>query len=32
VLPKWAARCPGDCVPAWNDSIGKVVGLTAVAK
>jgi TRAP-type C4-dicarboxylate transport system substrate-binding protein len=29
VLPKWAARCPGDCVPAWNDSIGKVVGLTA---
>jgi TRAP-type C4-dicarboxylate transport system substrate-binding protein len=29
VLPKWAARCPGDCVPAWNDTIGKVVGLTA---
>lgn len=29
VLPKWAARCSGDCVPAWNDSIGKIVGLTA---
>ncbi|NLD70677.1 MAG: TRAP transporter substrate-binding protein, partial [Limnobacter sp.] len=29
VLPKWAARCPGDCVDAWNASIGKVVGLTA---
>lgn len=29
VLPKWAARCQGDCVPAWNDSVGKVVGLTA---
>ena len=29
VLPKWAARCQGDCVPAWNDSVGKVVGLSA---
>ncbi|TXL68844.1 TRAP transporter substrate-binding protein [Zeimonas arvi] len=29
VLPKWAARCQGDCVAAWNDSVGKVVGLTA---
>jgi len=29
VLPKWAARCQGDCVDAWNASIGKVVGLTA---
>ena len=29
VLPKWAARCQGDCVEAWNASIGKVVGLTA---
>lgn len=29
VLPKWAARCPGDCVPAWNETIGKAVGITA---
>ena len=29
VLPKWAARCPGDCVEAWNATVGKVVGLTA---
>jgi TRAP-type C4-dicarboxylate transport system substrate-binding protein len=29
VLPKWAARCAGDCVEAWNDTVGKVVGLTA---
>lgn len=32
VLPKWAARCQGDCVATFNDSIGKVVGLTATAK
>lgn len=31
VVPKWAARCAGDCVPAWNDSIGKIVGITAKA-
>ena len=29
VLPKWAARCAGDCVADWNASVGKVVGLTA---
>jgi len=29
VLPKWAARCPGDCVEAWNASVGKAAGLTA---
>ncbi|WP_341704737.1 TRAP transporter substrate-binding protein [Ferrovibrio sp.] len=32
VLPKWAARCQGDCVDTFNGSIGKVVGLTAAAK
>jgi TRAP-type C4-dicarboxylate transport system substrate-binding protein len=32
VLPKWAARCAGDCVPAWNASVGKVVGLSAAGK
>jgi TRAP-type C4-dicarboxylate transport system substrate-binding protein len=29
VVPKWAARCAGDCVAKWNDSIGKIVGVTA---
>lgn len=29
VLPKWAARCQGDCVANWNETVGKVVGLTA---
>ncbi len=29
VVPKWAARCQGDCVPAWNETVGKIVGLTA---
>ena len=32
VLPRWAARCGTACVKSWNDSVGKVVGLTAVAK
>ena len=31
VLPKWAARCQGDCVATFNDSIGKAIGLTAKA-
>jgi len=31
VLKRWAKRCGADtaCVANWNDSIGKVVGLTA---
>lgn len=29
VLPRWAARCGAACVKNWNDSVGKVVGLTA---
>lgn len=32
VLPRWAARCGAACVKSWNDSVGKVVGLTAAAK
>ena len=32
VVPKWAARCPGDCVPQWNQSIGKVLGIQAKAR
>lgn len=31
VLPRWAARCGAACVKSWNDSVGKAVGLTAVA-
>jgi TRAP-type C4-dicarboxylate transport system substrate-binding protein len=29
VLPRWAARCPGDCVPEWNKTVGAAVGLEA---
>lgn len=32
VLPRWAARCGAACVKSWNDSVGKVAGLTAAAK
>lgn len=31
VLPRWAARCSADCVETWNQTVGKVAGLTAVA-
>lgn len=29
VVPKWAARCPGDCVPEWNRTVGAIVGIQA---
>ena len=31
VLKRWAKRCGSDasCISNWNDTIGKVVGLTA---
>jgi TRAP-type C4-dicarboxylate transport system substrate-binding protein len=29
VLPRWAARCGAECVKNWNDTVGKVVNLTA---
>ena len=29
VLPRWAARCGAECVKTWNDTVGKVVNLTA---
>lgn len=32
VLPKWAARCPDDCVPAWNQTVGKTIGIDAEIK
>jgi TRAP-type C4-dicarboxylate transport system substrate-binding protein len=31
VLPRWAARCGTECVKNWNDTVGKVVNLTAKA-
>jgi hypothetical protein len=31
VLPRWAGRCVAACVTALNDSVGKIVGLTATA-
>jgi TRAP-type C4-dicarboxylate transport system substrate-binding protein len=32
VVPLWAKRCGQACVNDWNNSVGKVVGVTAVAK
>ncbi|MEZ5853384.1 MAG: TRAP transporter substrate-binding protein [Hyphomicrobiaceae bacterium] len=32
VLGAWAKRCGAECVKEWNDTVGKVVGLTAAAK
>lgn len=29
VLKRWAKRCGKECTMAWNDSIGKVLGVTA---
>jgi TRAP-type C4-dicarboxylate transport system substrate-binding protein len=29
VLPKWAKRCDAACVATWNDSVGKMLNLTA---
>ena len=31
VLPRWAARCGAECVKSWNETVGKVVNLTAKA-
>jgi len=32
VLPDWATRAGADWVARWNDSVGKVVGVTIAAK
>lgn len=32
IVPKWAARCPGDCVAQWNDTVGTAIGVKAAAK
>ncbi len=29
IVPQWAARCTGDCVPRWNETVGAVLGMTA---
>ncbi|MCY3983939.1 MAG: TRAP transporter substrate-binding protein [Roseovarius sp.] len=31
VLKRWAKRCGAECAGAWNDTVGKVVGMTASA-
>jgi hypothetical protein len=28
-VPKWAARCSAQCVKDFNDTIGKLRGITA---
>lgn len=32
IVPKWAARCSEQCVNDFNETIGKVVGITAIKK
>lgn len=29
VVPRWAARCGSECATEWNDTIGKLIGMTA---
>jgi TRAP-type C4-dicarboxylate transport system substrate-binding protein len=29
VVPQWAERCGSECAKKWNDTVGKVVGLSA---
>ncbi|MBL4600013.1 MAG: TRAP transporter substrate-binding protein [Rhizobiaceae bacterium] len=32
VIKRWAKRCGAACVAEWNDTIGKVIGVTASAE
>ncbi|MDU9005330.1 TRAP transporter substrate-binding protein [Sedimentitalea todarodis] len=32
ILARWAERCGAECTATWNETIGPVLGLTAVAK
>jgi len=32
VLARWAERCGDDCAANWNETVGPILGLTAVAK
>ncbi len=29
IVPNWAERCGSDCVKQWNETVGKIVGMTA---
>ncbi len=29
IVPRWAERCGADCAADWNQSVGKLVGITA---
>ncbi|MEZ5659784.1 MAG: hypothetical protein R3E83_14980 [Burkholderiaceae bacterium] len=32
VLARWAKRCGAECAARWNETVGKIIGLTATAK
>jgi TRAP-type C4-dicarboxylate transport system substrate-binding protein len=32
VVPRWAERCGPDCVAAWNETVGRSIGVSAVAE
>lgn len=32
VLARWAERCGADCAANWNETVGPILGLTAVAQ
>jgi hypothetical protein len=32
VLARWADRCGAECAANWNDTVGKILGLTAKAE
>ncbi|MGB7304460.1 MAG: transporter, partial [Burkholderiaceae bacterium] len=32
VLARWAKRCGEACAKEWNETVGKVVGMTAKSK
>lgn len=32
VLARWAERCGAECAQQWNETVGKILGLTAKAK
>jgi TRAP-type C4-dicarboxylate transport system substrate-binding protein len=32
VLARWAERCGADCAAGWNETVGKILGMTAKAQ
>ncbi len=32
ILPKWIRRCGGECVTAWNQTLGPALGILAAAE